>query len=141
MVEKYESSGGNILASGEVPNEHTKRYGILEVDDALKISSMVEKPEPAEAPSNLAIIGRYILQPEIFELLSRKETGAGGEIQLTDAMAHLLENQDFHAVNFAGRRFDCGSKAGFVEATIAIALEHEEISNDVKEILNHYVIP
>lgn len=138
MVEKYNACEGNILASGEVLKEHTNRYGILEIDDNLKISSMVEKPKPQDAPSNLAIIGRYILQPEIFKFLEKKEKGAGGEIQLTDAMVHLLKEQDFYAVNFEGQRFDCGSKSGFIEATITMALKHNEIGTEIAEIIKKY---
>lgn len=139
MVDKYNNNGGNILATDEVLPEHTSRYGILDVSGDMKITGMIEKPSPHDAPSNLAITGRYILDSKIFEFLEKKQTGAGGEIQLTDAMLHLLESQDFYAVNFNGRRFDCGNKAGFVEATIAIALEHSEIADDVAKILKKYV--
>ena len=138
MAEKYNQTNGNILAAGEVLKEHTNRYGILEVDGEMKVSGMVEKPDPSEAPSNLAITGRYILDSKIFEFLEKKETGAGGEIQLTDAMIHLMNEQDFYAVNFSGRRFDCGNKAGFVDATIAIALEHDEIAKEIPDILKKY---
>ena len=93
---------------------------------------LVEKPAVADAPSNLIISGRYILQPEIMAVLERQGKGAGGEIQLTDAMAHMLGKQPFHAVTFAGRRFDCGSKAGFVEATLALALEREDMADEVR---------
>ncbi|HEU0117568.1 MAG TPA: UTP--glucose-1-phosphate uridylyltransferase GalU [Alphaproteobacteria bacterium] len=126
MVETYNKVGGNLLAMEEVPHEHTDRYGILDVtgDDGktAKIKGMVEKPDPAKAPSNLSIIGRYILQPEIFAELEAKRIGAGGEIQLTDGMAQLLGRQDFFGVRYEGKCYDCGDKLGFIEANAAFAL-------------------
>lgn len=127
MIEAYDKTGGNIVAVVDVPREHTQRYGILKTgtDDGrlASVEGLVEKPKPEEAPSTLSVIGRYILQPEVFDHLDRKETGAGGEIQLTDAMARLIGTQPFHGLRFEGTRFDCGDKAGWLEANIAYALQ------------------
>jgi len=100
-----------------------------------EVLGLVEKPKREDAPSNLIISGRYILQPEVMRVLEHQQKGAGGEIQLTDAMAQMIGTQPFHAVTFAGRRFDCGSKAGFVEATLALALEREDMADDVRAIM------
>ena len=139
MVDAYAEKGGNILAVMDVPRDQTSRYGVLSPgnDDGrlVEVKGLVEKPKPAQAPSTACVIGRYILQPEIFKELGRQEAGAGNEIQLTDAMARLIGRQPFHGLRFEGRRFDCGDKAGFVEATIAFALEHPDIGEAAKEIL------
>ena len=139
MVEAYHVTGGNIVAVMDVPREQTNRYGVLKTgrDDGrlVEVTGLVEKPKPAEAPSTACVIGRYILQPRIFRELDRQETGTGNEIQLTDAMARLIGRQPFHGLRFEGRRFDCGDKAGFIEATIAFALEHPDIGEDVRQIL------
>ena len=139
MVEVYEETGGNVVAVMDVPREHTRRYGILDVahDDGrlASVRGLVEKPAPEEAPSTLSIIGRYILMPEVFEPLDRQQTGAGGEIQLTDAMATLLGRQPFHGLRFQGTRFDCGDKAGFVQAQIAFALQRPDIAPAVRGYL------
>lgn len=133
MIEAYDSHGGNHIAVSPVPQDQTHLYGIVGVDDAKakvsRVSSMVEKPPRGTAPSNLHITGRYILQPEIFDLLGRQEKGAGGEIQLTDAMITLAENpsQAFHAVRFDGRIYDCGSKIGFLLANVAYALARDDL--------------
>ena len=115
----------------EVPREEVSSYGVIAPgarDGALtEVTGLVEKPPVDEAPSNQIISGRYILQPEVMRVLEAQEKGAGGEIQLTDAMARMIGSQPFHAVTFAGRRFDCGSKLGFVEATLALALEREDM--------------
>ena len=136
MLATYERHGGNVIAVEEVKPEETHQYGIVGVGETFgqtfEINGMVEKPKAGTAPSNFIISGRYILQPEIFEVLSHGEKGAGGEIQLTDAMARMIGTQPFHAVTFAGRRFDCGSKAGFVEATLALALEREDLGAEVR---------
>jgi UTP--glucose-1-phosphate uridylyltransferase len=143
MVEAYERTGGNIVAVMDVPREHTSRYGVLKPgrDDGrlVEVNGLVEKPKPADAPSTACVIGRYILQPEIFRELDRQETGAGNEIQLTDAMARLIGRQPFHGLRFEGRRFDCGDKAGFIEANIAFALAHPDIGEQAEEILRRYV--
>ena len=143
MVEVYREVGGNVVAAEEVPREHTNRYGILDVveDDGTlaRAKGLVEKPDPAAAPSTLSIIGRYILQPEVFDALDSQETGAGGEIQLTDAMAKTIEDLPFHGYRFQGNRFDCGSKLGFIEATVAFGCEREDLEGDVQEVLRKYV--
>ena len=143
MVEVHDETDGNVVAVMEVPREQTNRYGILDVeqDDGrlVKMRGVVEKPEPAKAPSNLSIIGRYILQPEVFDHLARIGRGAGNEIQLTDALAELIRgNKPFHGLRFAGRRFDCGDKVGFLQANIAFALSRSDMSEAVKQILSEY---
>ncbi|MBV6632794.1 MAG: UTP--glucose-1-phosphate uridylyltransferase GalU [Alphaproteobacteria bacterium] len=138
MVEAYADTGGNMVAVEEVPRDQVNRYGILDVDqDDGRLASatgLVEKPDPADAPSNLSIIGRYILQPEIFKMLESHETGAGGEIQLTDAMAKLIGPMPFHGFRFTGTRYDCGTKAGFVAANLAFALAREDLAEDVRRM-------
>ena len=142
MVEAFAKTRGNLVAVEEVPREHTNRYGILDPADGdgrlVEIKGLVEKPAPAEAPSRLAVIGRYILLPEVFEHLSLQQTGAGGEIQLTDAMARMIGHTPFHGLRFAGRRFDCGSRLGYLEAMVACALEREDLRRGVREILERY---
>lgn len=139
MLDVYGETGGSVVAVVDVPREHTDRYGILDVnhDDGrlASVKGLVEKPAPADAPSTLSIIGRYILQPNVFRWLDRQEKGKGGEIQLTDAMASMLEDGPFHGVRFEGRRFDCGNKIGFVEATLALALSRPEMAPAVREII------
>jgi UTP--glucose-1-phosphate uridylyltransferase len=137
MVEAYNEVGGNLISVLEVPREEVSSYGVIapgaDVSDTLtEVTGLVEKPPVAEAPSNKIISGRYILQPEVMRTLENQGKGAGGEIQLTDAMARMIGNQPFHAVTFAGRRFDCGSKVGFVEATLALALEREDMGAEVR---------
>ena len=142
MMSVYSQTGGNIVASEEVPAEQTNRYGILDVveDDGFlaRAKGLVEKPEPSQAPSNLCIIGRYILQPEVFYHLGKQEQGAGGEIQLTDALAKTIDTIPFHGLRFEGRRFDCGSKLGFLEAQIAFALARDDLSDGTRQILKKY---
>lgn len=145
MKEVYDKFGGSVIAVGEVEKKDVSKYGIIEPEGQVKkgqkvieIKGMVEKPKPENAPSNLAITGRYILEPEIFSYLESSKTGAGGEIQLTDAMARMLKNNDFRALKFAGREFDCGDKAGFLEANIAFALERQDLRQDVKNLLKKY---
>ncbi|BBK37500.1 UTP--glucose-1-phosphate uridylyltransferase [Allostella sp. ATCC 35155] len=142
MVDAHEKVGGNMLAVMEVALEHTSRYGIVSpgADDGtlVEVEGLVEKPKPEAAPSRLAVIGRYILEPEIFDHLGRKERGAGNEIQLTDAMAHMIGEVPFHGLRFDGRRFDCGDKAGFLEANIAFALAREDMAGAVREFLPRY---
>jgi UTP--glucose-1-phosphate uridylyltransferase len=139
MVDAFAETRGNLVAVEEVPHEQTDRYGVLDPvrDDGrlVEIKGLVEKPEPNEAPSRLAVIGRYVLLPEVFEHLSLQRKGAGGEIQLTDAMARMIGSTPFHGLRFTGRRFDCGSKLGYLEATIACALEREDLRRGVREIL------
>jgi UTP--glucose-1-phosphate uridylyltransferase len=142
MAEAQRSTGGNLVAVMDVPRAQTARYGILDVvsDDGrlAEAKGLVEKPEPEAAPSTLSIIGRYILQPEVFAELDRQEKGAGGEIQLTDAMARTIGKVPFHGYRFAGTRFDCGSKAGFLEANIAFALERPDLRAELAGILGRY---
>lgn len=143
MVEAYTLEGGNIIGVQEVPHEHTERYGIVDVDenadDIFKISGMVEKPKPEDAPSNLSIMGRYILQPEIFSVLEKQNPGAGGEIQLTDAMLTLMDQQNFFGYNFKGNIYDCGDKVGFLMANFAFALERPEIAVPMMEQIEKLV--
>lgn len=139
MKKLHAKTGGNIIAVDEVPKNQTQNYGIIGIGKNGKIEKMVEKPTPAKAPSNLAIIGRYILNGSIFSYLENTAKGAGGEIQLTDAMAKMLKSQDFYAHQFDGKRFDCGSKAGFLEANIALSLERADLKMDMKKILKKYV--
>jgi UTP--glucose-1-phosphate uridylyltransferase len=142
MVDVYNRVGGNLVAVMDVPREHTNRYGVLKpgrVDGPLtEIKGLVEKPKPADAPSTLSIIGRYILQPQVFELLAEQKAGAGGEIQLTDALARMIGHGPFNGYRFEGRRFDCGDKVGFIEATIAYALQHNVIGGAVRDIVRDY---
>jgi len=139
MMEAYIKTGGNLVAVEEVPHDRVSRYGILDIaeDDGklARARALVEKPSPEKAPSRLAIIGRYILQPEVFGHLAKKQTGAGGEIQLTDALAATLAAVPFHGLRIDGRRFDCGNKLGFVEANVAFALKRGDLGGDVKKML------
>jgi len=138
MMAAYEQHGGNLIAVSPVPEDQTHQYGIVAVDHAdekvTRITGMVEKPKPADAPSNLHITGRYILQPEIFDLLSNQSAGAGNEIQLTDSMLSLLgrDDQPFHAVRFDGAIHDCGSKIGFLVANAAYALARDDLKDDFR---------
>jgi len=139
MVEAYEEVGGNIVAALEVPDSETHKYGVIDPgasDGRLtEIKGMVEKPAPGTAPSNLMLPGRYILQPEVMRALDAQEKGAGGEIQLTDAMARLIGKQPFHAYRFEGERYDCGSAAGFVIANLAMALRRDDVAPAVREFM------
>ena len=134
MIETYEVTGGNVVAVEEVPLGEVSSYGVVgrgEGDDlCFRINGMVEKPKPQDAPSNLIISGRYILQPEVFDLLADQPRGAGGEIQLTDAMQTLMTLQPFVGVKYEGQSFDCGSKIGFLTANVAYALDREDIGED-----------
>ncbi len=142
MVELHNETGGNVVSVMEVPEEHTNRYGILDIGDddgrVVEAKGMVEKPAPADAPSRLALIGRYILQPSVFGHLSKQETGAGGEIQLTDAMAKMLGTSPFHGLRYEGRRFDCGSRLGYLEAIVANAMSRSELRSGMSSILERY---
>jgi UTP--glucose-1-phosphate uridylyltransferase len=142
MMDVYGRVGGNLVAVMDVPREHTNRYGVLKTgrEDGrlVEVQGLVEKPAPADAPSTLSVIGRYILQPEIFDLIADQKPGAGGEVQLTDAMARMVGKMPFHGYRFEGKRFDCGDKAGFIEATVAYALRHPVIGTSVAEILRDY---
>lgn len=143
MVEAYDKAGGgNIIAVDPVPEERVSSYGVIAPKSRdgrlIEMSGMVEKPPREEAPSNLKITGRYILQPEIFGLLEDQGKGAGGEIQLTDSMVRLMQDQPFYAFEFEGQEFDCGSKAGYFEAVVAHALDNPETATQAREILARY---
>lgn len=139
MMDAYNMQGGNIVAACEVKLQDTSKYGILDVaarnGDVVSVCGLVEKPSPDRAPSNMAIMGRYILQPEIFSYLARHERGAGGEIQLTDAMALLLRDQKFSGLLFKGERLDCGNEIGFVKAQVAFALDKPHLAPELAEYL------
>jgi len=139
MIGAYEKVGGNIVAALEVPDSETHKYGVITPGSSdgrlTEILGLVEKPAPGTAPSNLMLPGRYILQPEVMRALDDQETGAGGEIQLTDAMAKLIGEQPFHAYRFEGERFDCGSAAGFVIANLAMALDRSDVGPAVEEFI------
>jgi len=137
MVDAYNKVGGNVVAMLEVPPEETFRYGVVDPGktegNLTEILGLVEKPAPGTQPSNLMLPGRYILQPEVMRVLEGQEKGAGGEIQLTDAMAQMIGNQRFHGLKFAGERYDCGDKAGFIQANLAVALSRDDIGPSVRE--------
>ena len=139
MMDAWEKVGGNLVATEEVPAEKTRSYGIItpgESDgDLTEVRGLVEKPQPSEAPSRLGVIGRYILQPQVMRVLDEQERGAGGEIQLTDAMAKLIGKQPFHALRVNAVRHDCGDKAGFVIANLAMALERDDVGPKVREFI------
>lgn len=138
LVETYNQKGGNVVTVMEVPEEHTHRYGIVDPGktdgEVTEVKGLVEKPE--KAPSRLAMTGRYILQPDIMPLLAQDNRGVGGEIQLTDSMAQLIGKQPFHACRFGGIRHDCGDKAGFIQANVALALERPDIGPAVRDYLH-----
>jgi UTP--glucose-1-phosphate uridylyltransferase len=140
MVEAYERTGGNLVAALEVPESETHKYGVIDPGATsgrlTEIRGMVEKPAPGTAPSNLMLPGRYILQPEVMRALDAQEAGAGGEIQLTDAIAKLVGTQPLNAFLFDGERYDCGSAAGFVIANLAVALQREDVAPAVKDFLS-----
>jgi UTP--glucose-1-phosphate uridylyltransferase len=142
MIRAYDQVGGGIIvAAEEKTREETKRYGVVDPGavkgNATEVKGVVEKPDPAKAPSNLCIIGRYILQPEIFGELDRQERGAGNEIQLTDSMAKMIGRMPFHAVKTDCARFDCGDKVGFLHANIAVGLSRPDIAPSLREILKN----
>jgi UTP--glucose-1-phosphate uridylyltransferase len=142
LADAYRETGGNVVAVTEVPHDQTNRYGILKVgeDDGrlVDVLGLVEKPEPADAPSNLSIIGRYVLMPEVMQYLSMMERGAGDEVQLTDAMAKMIGHMPFHGLRYEGERFDCGDKVGFLEAQIAFALQRPDLKDAVRNFLKKY---
>lgn len=144
MAEVYERTGASVLSVQEVPPSETDKYGIVateqQPDGTLRVVSMVEKPKPGEAPSNLAVVGRYLLSPTIFDKLEQTKPGAGGEIQLTDAIAALLEEEPVVAYPFEGKRYDCGSKEGYLEATVEYALTHPELGDAFRAYLKQLAI-
>jgi UTP--glucose-1-phosphate uridylyltransferase len=139
LVAAHGKTGGNVVAVMDVPRDQTKSYGIAAVkagkDGLAEITGLVEKPKPEAAPSTLAIIGRYVLMPEVFDHLDKHETGAGGEIQLTDAMAKMIGEHPFHALTYAGQRYDCGTRLGFLEANCAVALNRDDTKADTRALL------
>ncbi|WP_341702977.1 UTP--glucose-1-phosphate uridylyltransferase GalU [Ferrovibrio sp.] len=139
MVEAYNNTGGNIIAAMDVPHEHTKRYGVIkpgkDSDRMVEVTGLVEKPAPKDAPSNTAVIGRYIIQPGVFHHLDTMQRGAGGEMQLTDALAKMIGEVPFHGLRFEGERYDCGDKVGFLHANIAFALARGDMKADVATIV------
>lgn len=139
MVGAYDQVGGNIVAVDAVPEDRVSSYGVIAPKSRdgrlIEMSGMVEKPAQADAPSNLKITGRYILQPEIFDLLEDQDPGAGGEIQLTDSMARLMERQSFHAYEYEGQDYDCGSKIGYFDAVLAYALANDEIGDEAMALI------
>jgi UTP--glucose-1-phosphate uridylyltransferase len=143
MLAAYDKHGGNIIAVEEVPQDQTHQYGIVSVGQefgqTFEITGMVEKPPKGTAPSNYIISGRYILQPEIFDILSNQEKGAGGEIQLTDAMIRLMQDQQFFGMKYQGRTYDTGSKIGFLMANVAYALEREDLGADFRAELEAFL--
>ncbi|MCB1651147.1 MAG: UTP--glucose-1-phosphate uridylyltransferase GalU [Alphaproteobacteria bacterium] len=139
MIDAYNVHGGNIVAVKDVPRPETNKYGILNIgqDDGhiVSVKGLVEKPKPEDAPSTLSIIGRYVLQPEVFDHLAVFETGAGGEIQLTDAMAKLIGQQPFHGLRFKGDHHDCGGRLGFIKANLAYGMADKEIGAAVRQAI------
>ncbi|MBP7065860.1 UTP--glucose-1-phosphate uridylyltransferase GalU [Ferrovibrio sp.] len=139
MVEAYNEVGGNMIAAMEVPREHTRRYGVVDPGKSegrmVEVKGLVEKPEPVAAPSTTAVIGRYILQPRVFDYLDQVQRGAGGEIQLTDALAKMIGEVPFNGLRFKGERYDCGDKIGFLHANIAFALDRADLRADAAGIV------
>ena len=143
MVDVFNDNQASVLGVEQVDPSETNKYGIVKTTDSAerlsKVSGIVEKPHPEDAPSNLAVVGRYILTPEIFSLLEKTGRGAGGEIQLTDAIAMLLREQDVFAYEFQGKRFDCGSKLGYLQATVEYALMHEDLGDEFRDYLKSFI--
>jgi UTP--glucose-1-phosphate uridylyltransferase len=143
MVDAFEYSQSSIVAVESIPRSETRKYGVVDIGAGkmpiAAIQSIIEKPEPEKAPSTLGVVGRYILTPRIFQLLENTSRGSGGEIQLTDGIAKLLVDEDVYALQFQGKRYDCGSKLGYLEATIAFALKHPELAHDFKATLQGFV--
>jgi UTP--glucose-1-phosphate uridylyltransferase len=142
MVDVYNEIGGNIIAVEQVPDQDVDKYGVISPlsreGNRIRMSGMVEKPPVGAAPSNLAITGRYILQASVFGYLADQAKGAGGEVQLTDAMARQMADEDFHAVEYDGQSYDCGSKLGYLRATLAFALKHAQLGQDAAKVLEEF---
>lgn len=142
MATVYRTTGASVIAAQQVLRSQTSQYGIMDLyDSSDRIRSIVEKPSPEKAPSNLAAVGRYILMPRIFKMLETIEPGAGGELQLTDAIAKLLREEEVFAHRFDGVRYDCGTKLGYLQATVAQAFKHPEVSDDFKQYLQTFLVP
>ena len=144
MAAAFEKQGRSLLAVQEVPADHTRRYGIVRGESAggplLRVEEMVEKPAPEKAPSRMGVAGRYVLTPRIFQEIRNQPRGVGGEIQLTDAIARLMQHEVVYAYQYAGRRYDCGSKEGFLEATVELALRHPQVGGHFREYLKTLVL-
>jgi UTP--glucose-1-phosphate uridylyltransferase len=142
LADAYRATGGNVVAIEEVPMEHVSRYGVIAPGatrgNLVEVTGLVEKPSADKAPSNLTVIGRYVLMPEVMAHLAKMEKGAGGEIQLTDSMAKLIGTQPFHGLRYEGRRFDCGDKAGYLEAQVAFALARDDMAPAMRSIIKKY---
>jgi UTP--glucose-1-phosphate uridylyltransferase len=140
MVDLYAHYHSSVIGVQDVPREETSQYGIVDAkeleDGVYKINSMVEKPKPEDAPSTLGVVGRYILTPRIFSHLESVQAGAGGEIQLTDGIASLLKQEQVLAYKYSGTRYDCGSKIGYLKATVELALKHPEVKDDFRAYLS-----
>jgi UTP--glucose-1-phosphate uridylyltransferase len=140
MVAQFETLKQSVIAVQEVPAEHTRRYGIVAGDTVrpglIKVSRMVEKPAPEAAPSRMGVAGRYILTPAVFEQIRQQSSGVGGEIQLTDGIAGLMKTESVYAFEYSGKRYDCGSKEGFLQATVELALQHPEVGAQFKAYLD-----
>jgi UTP--glucose-1-phosphate uridylyltransferase len=144
MIEAFDENPGNIVAAMEVPDDKASSYGILDIKDDMgslvSTKGMVEKPAPGTQPSNLAVIGRYILMPSVLQKLNKKQIGAGGEIQLTDAIDEAREDgEEVYGFRFKGHRYDCGSKAGFLQATVAFALARDDLKDDLLKFIHEIV--
>ena len=141
MVDVFERVQTSVLAVQEVPREHVRRYGIVAGDAAgerlIRVRQMVEKPTPEQAPSTMGVAGRYILTADVFDQIRQQPRGAGGEIQLTDGIARLIDTQGVHAFRYAGKRYDCGSKQGFLEATVELALKHPQVRDEFRQYLKN----
>lgn len=139
MVEAFQKTQSSIVAIQKIPHSDTKKYGIVDIPRGnrkiAKMQGIIEKPAPADAPSDFGVVGRYILTPRIFTLLENTPKGSGGEIQLTDAIDQLLLEESVHALQFQGKRYDCGTKLGYLQATVAFALKHPELADDFKQSL------
>jgi len=145
MVQLHAKTGGSVIAVQDVPREDTSSYGIVSVephsDKVSRLTGIVEKPHPEDAPSTLGVVGRYVLSPRIFHFLENLRRGAGGEIQLTDAIGRLLREEPVYGYEFQGRRYDCGSKLGYLQATVNLALKHPQLATEFREFLNGVVTP
>lgn len=137
LLEHYEQHQSSVIAVEEVAPEKTRSYGIVAVDDDNRLREIVEKPEPADAPSNLGVVGRYLLTPHIFELLETTPRGSGGEIQLTDAIAALLQHEDAFALRFSGTRYDCGNTLGYIHANVDFALARDDLRDELQSTLKN----
>src|SRR6185437_6690582 len=143
MMTVFDETQASVIAVEQIAPQETKKYGVVDVNSKetsiCKVRGIIEKPDPSEAPSDLGVVGRYILTPSIFTFLENTAAGSGGEIQLTDAIAKLLEIESVLAFQFQGKRFDCGSKLGYLQATIAYALKHPELADDFQVILREFI--